>query len=281
MGLATDFLSGNVYIAAAGNSLIRMVDPRTGIITTVAGGGSGGDGGLATDAWISGPCDVKTDGPAGNIYFSETCVIATGGGGGGTGTGPLSRVRRVDANTGIITTIAGTSSQAGFAGDCGPATQALLNTPVGLAFDSNGNLFIADSGNNRIRRVDPRGTITTVAGNGSAAFSGDGGPATSASLNSPYGVAVDANGNLYIADLQNNRIRRVDATTGVITTIAGTGLATFDGDGVPATSASLNFPASLAFNSAGNLIFTDALNNRLRMIDSAGLIWTIAGTGCL
>jgi trimeric autotransporter adhesin len=118
-----------------------------------------------------------------------------------------------------------------------------------------------------------------VAGNGTAAFAGDGGPANLASLNGPIGVIVDASGNLYIADSGNNRIRRVDSATGIITTIAGTGNAIFDGDGISATSASLNLPAYLAFNSSGNLVFTDASNGRVRMIDKAGLIWTLAGTG--
>ncbi len=275
-GLAID-VSGNVYIAASGNSLIRKVDPGTGIITTVAGGGTGGDGGLAINAQLTNPCDVKLDG-AGNLYLAETCVIAEGGGGGGGG-GPISRVRQVDATTGIITTVAGATT-AGFSGDGGPATQALLNMPIGLALDSAGNLYVADAGNNRVRRVDAgSGIITTVAGNGSALFAGDGGPATLASLNLPTGVTFDANGNLYIADLGNNRIRRVEAATGTITTIAGTASTIFDGDGVAATSAGLSGPASLAFNSSGNLIFSEVGDGRVRLIDSAGLIWTLAGPG--
>jgi sugar lactone lactonase YvrE len=279
-GLAIDNV-GNLLIAASGNSLIRLVNASTGIITTVAGGGTGGDGGLATSAQLASPCDMKLD-PWGNLYISETCESAAagsgGGGGGGSGTGGIARIRRVDASTGIITTVAG-GATSGFAGDGGPAASALLNTPVGLAIDSSGNIFIADLGNNRIRRIDySSGIISTVAGNGVAAFAGDGGLATSASLNSPTGVAVDASGNLYIADMLNNAIRRVDGATGIITTVAGTGTAGFNGDGIPATTATLFQPANLILYS-GNLIFSDLSNDRVRTIDNSGIVWTIAGNG--
>ena len=279
-GVAVD-ASGNLYIAASGNSVIRQVNAGTGIITTVAGGGTGGDGGLATAAQLSNPCDVKLD-SAGNMYLSETCVVSeqgSGGGGGGSGTAGIARIRRVDAITGIITTIAGTASS-GFAGDGGPANSALLNLPTGLGIDSAGDIFIADSGNNRIRRIDAiSGVITTVAGNGAAVFAGDGGPATSASLNEPTGVAVDADGNLYIADTGNSRIRRVDAISGNVTTVAGTGATGFNGDGIAATTATLSTPANVILNTSGNLVFTDLGNFRVRMIDNSGLIWTIAGDG--
>lgn len=282
-GLAVDS-SGNLYIAASGNSLIRQVNAVTGIITTVAGGGTGGDGGPATAAQLANPCATTLD-SAGNLYLSETCAVfsgGSGGGGGGTGGGGgFARIRRVDAVTGIITTVAGNpAGGSGFAGDGGPATAALLNLPAGLAIDSAGDIFIADSGNNRIRRIDgTSGNITTVAGNGTAAFAGDGGPAVAASLNSPGGVAVDVSGNLYIADTANNCIRRVDAVTGNISTVAGTGNAGFNGDGIAATAANLYSPTSVILNSAGNLVFTDLANYRVRTIDNSGLIWTLAGTG--
>jgi len=277
-GLAIDPV-GNLYIAASGNSLIRLVNASTSTITTVAGGGTGGDGGLATAAQLISPCDVKLD-PWGNLYLSETCTTAQGGGGGGGGggTGGVARIRRVDAATGIITTVAG-GTNSGFAGDGGPATGALLSLPAGLATDATGNIFIADSGNNRIRRIDVgTGYISTVAGNGVAAFAGDGGLATAASLNSPTGVTVDDSGNLYIADMLNNAIRRVDGVTGIITTVAGTGAAGFNGDGIAATTANLNQPVSVIMNS-GNLVFADFGNNRVRMIDNSGIIWTIIGNG--
>src|SRR5271169_2860146 len=138
----------------------------------------------------------------------------------------------------IITTSVGTGEK-GFAGDGGPATKAQLNGPFDLCFDRAGNLYFSDTFNNRIRRVDGRGIITTIAGNGEKAYSGDGGPATEAALNEPYGVVVDRAGNLYIADRLNRRVRRIDAASGIITTLAGTGEAAYGGDGGPAAKAGL------------------------------------------
>src|SRR5258708_31256144 len=163
-GLAVDS-NGNLFIADTENSRIRKVSG--GIITTVAGGGTGGDGGLATAAQLLAPCDVKVD-SAGNLYISETCEsLGNGSGGGGDGMG---RIRRVDASTGIITTIAG-GVTGGFAGDGGPATSALLDTPGGLAIDRSGNIYVADYGNNRVRRIDGvTGVITTVASNRACAL---------------------------------------------------------------------------------------------------------------
>jgi hypothetical protein len=276
-GLAFD-ASGNLYIASAGGQSVRAVNAISSIITTVAGGGTGGDGVLATAAQLTDPCDVKLD-SAGNMYLSDTCVLASGGGGGGAFSS-TNRVRRVDAVTGIITTVAG-NGNSGFGGDGGPATSAMLNVPAGLAIDASGNIYIADSGNNRIRRVDAvTGIITTVAGNGTAAFAGDGGLATVASLNSPDGVAVDSVGNLYVADSLNNRVRLVNAASGIITTLAGTGSPNFNGDGIPATTANLNNPITVVLNPSGNLLIADSLNYRVRMLDmSSGLIWTLAGNG--
>jgi sugar lactone lactonase YvrE len=281
IGLAVDS-NGNLLIADTSNSRIRKVSG--GIITTVAGGGTGGDGLPATQVQLFSPCDVKVD-AAGNLYISESCISASGGSGGGgssgSGGGVSNRVLRLDAATGILRTIAG-GITAGFSGDGGPPGSASqLNTPGGLAIDGSGTLYIADSGNNRVRRIDgSTGIITTVAGNGVAAFAGDGGSATAASLNNPTAVAVDAAGTLYIADAGNSRIRRVDAGTGVITTLAGTGNTTYNGDGTPAAGANLGFPTALQVNGAGNLLLTDSLDDRVRLIDtSTGLIWTIAGVG--
>jgi sugar lactone lactonase YvrE len=193
----------------------------------------------------------------------------------------------VDARTGIISIVAGSiaagNPQAGYGGDGGPATSALLNQPTGVAVDAAGNLFIADEFNNRVRRVDATtGVITTVAGNGSSGYAGDGGPATAAALNGPFGVAVDAQGNLYIADTGNNRIRRVDAATGVITTVAGDGTNRFGGDGGPAVNASLSSPRGVAVDAAGNLFLTDTFNSRIRRVDvGTGVITTVAGNGSI
>jgi sugar lactone lactonase YvrE len=176
-----------------------------------------------------------------------------------------------------ITTVAG-GAIAGFCGDGGPATSACLNGPKDVAVDGAGNVFVADTNNNRIRRVDGSGTITTVAGNGTAGFCGDGGPATSACLDNPEAVAVDAAGNVFIADLSNNRIRRVDGS-GTITTVAGNGTAGFCGDGGPATSACLNNPTGVAVDSAGNLFIAEYYNARVRRVTTAGVISTYAGTG--
>jgi len=185
------------------------------------------------------------------------------------------RVRKV-TSAGIISTIAGTGVQ-GFSGDGGPATSAQLNTPASIIF-SAGNLYIADSSNQRIRRISSDGTITTVAGNGVTGFSGDGGPATGASLAFPLGMAMDSGGNLYFADGNNNRVRRI-SPAGVITTVAGDGVGHFAGDQGPASSASLDVPEDVAFDGAGNLYIADAGNNRVRKVDSSGLISTLAGMG--
>src|SRR5215472_1032278 len=149
--------------------------------------------------------------------------------------------------------------------------------PVGVAMDASGNLFICDIVNHRVRKVDASGTITTVAGNGTGAFSGDGGPATSASLNQPTGIAVDGAGNLFIADLGNNRVRKV-ATNGIITTVAGTGTGAFSGDGGPATSAGM-VPEDVTVDSAGNLFIVDFGNKRARKVATNGTVTTVAGNG--
>ena len=181
----------------------------------------------------------------------------------------------------IITTVVGTGEK-GFGGDGGPADRALLNGPFDVCFDRAGNLYFSDTFNNRVRRVSTtRGVITTVAGNGEKGFSGDGGPATGAALNEPYGVVTDRAGNLYIADRLNRRVRRVDGASGMITTLAGTGEPKYSGDGGPAASAGLAEPNGLAFNSDEKLLYiTDVADNRVRVVDLAsGTIATFAGTG--
>ena len=166
----------------------------------------------------------------------------------------------------------------GFSGDGGPATAAELNAPRGVAVDASGNLYIADALNNRIRKVSSDGIITTVAGNGSLSYSGDGGLAADAQLSGPRGLAVDGAGNLFIADFDNNTVRKISAS-GIITTVAGNGVAGFSGDGGPATSAQLNGPWGVAVDRAGNLFIADSANNRVRRVSSSGDITTVAGNG--
>ena len=260
-GVAVDG-AGNLYIADASNNGIRKVD-STGTITTIAGTGElgfSGDGGPAVEAELHGPAGVAVD-SAGNLYIADT---------------GNQRIRKVDS-TGTITTIAGTG-EFGFSGDGGPAVEAELRNPYGVAVDSAGNVYIADPRNRRIRKIDSTGTITTIAGTGEFGFSGDGGPAAAARLDFPYGVAVDSAGNVYIADTGNQRIRKIDST-GTITTIAGSGEFGFSGDGGPAVEAEFRNPYGVAVDSAGNLYIADTSNRRIRKIDSTGTITTIAGTG--
>ncbi len=194
----------------------------------------------------------------------------------------------VNATTGIISAFAGNGT-AGYTGDNGPAVNASMNTPSSVAVDGAGNVYIADSGNNVVREVAAAtGFITTVAGNGapgSATIVGDGGPATAANLNNPQGVTVDTAGNLFIADTSHHRIRKVDAVSGIITTVAGIGTVTgtgegaFSGDGGQATNAELNYPFTVAFDFAGNMYIPDSANNRIREVNASGIISTFAGTG--
>jgi NHL repeat-containing protein len=236
-----------------------------GRIVTVAGGGSdAGDGEPATSAMLRLPVDVAL-GPTGDLYIAEAGEYPTGEGG--------SRIRRVKAD-GTIDTIAGTG-RPGFSGDGGPAVNAELNQPSSIAFGPAGDLFIADRQNERIRRVDQHGIITTFAGTGIKGFSGDGGPARAAALATPYGIAFDSGGDLFIADSDNNRIRRVDRN-GIITTIAGTGEARAFGDGGPARTAGVNDPYDVVVDRDGNLYEVDA--NRIRRIDHGGVITAFAGT---
>ncbi|SRR5579871_150745 len=249
--------SGNVVAADGNNNIVFRVSSN-GTLTVLAGNGFlgfSGEGGLATNAAMGSPWGIAFDN-AGNLYISDL----TNG-----------RVRRLTPS-GIISTYAGNGTQ-GFSGDGGAATSASLNQPTGVAVDSSGNLYIADRSNNRIRQVTPGGTITTVAGNGQAGFSGDGGLATSAMLNGPLAVAVDAAGNVYIADTLNNRIRKVSG--GTITTVAGSGVGNYSGDGGSALSAPVFSPSGINVDSVGNLYI--ATGGGIRKVTPAGTINTIAG----
>jgi hypothetical protein len=241
--------AGNIYIADQSNNKIRMVN-TAGIISTFAGNGSAaysGDGGQATSASLNHPSGVAIDGN-GYIYISDAgnnCI------------------RRVDG-TGIINTYAGTGT-AGFSGDGGSAYSAMLNNPDKITIDNWGNIYIADFGNHRIRMINSMGTITTVAGNGTAGFSGDGGPATSASLQFPREVTIDVSGNIFIADEYNNRIRKVDPN-GIITTYCGNGTQAYTGDGGLPSNATLANPTGVTFDNSNNLYITDMGNNRVRFV---------------
>ena len=259
--------AGNVYIADSYEMVIRKVSAATGIITTVAGNGTqgyAGDGGLATSAELNTPEGVAVD-AGGNLYIADS---------------NNSRIRMVAASTGIISTVAGNGTP-GLSGDGGLATNAELNWANGVAVDSAGDIYIADSENHSVREVAASsGIINTIAGNSVAGYSGDGGPATSAELNLPVSVAVDAHGNVYILDTGANVVREVSASSGTIATVAGNGTAGYSGDGGPAISAEFNAYHGIAVDGAGNLYISDSFNNVIRMVAaSTGLISTVAGNG--
>jgi RHS repeat-associated protein len=260
--------SGNIYISEAGSGRIRKVTTSTGIITTVAGNGAeySGDGGLATSAGLHSPFGLAVD-TSGDIYIVD-----------------FYRVRKVTASTGIITTVAGNGT-AGYSGDGGLATDAQLYSSTSVAVDASGNIYIADYGNARIRKVTAStGKISTVAGNGSCSYFETGGQATSAPVCNPRGVAVDASGNIYIAETGDNRILKVTTSTGIITTVAGDATLPggYSGDGNQAIGARLNSPTGVAVDTSGNIDIVDKGNNRIRMVSaSTGTISTVAGNGTM
>jgi uncharacterized protein (TIGR03437 family) len=243
------------------NTLLKLTP--SGTVSVVAGAGLrtfAGDGGPARAAFLAYPQAVAL-GPGGVIYIAEPGA---------------NRIRKI-AQDGTISTFAGTGFGA-FAGDEGPAIHANVAFPLGVAADQNGNVFILDSGNARIRKVDPSGIISTIAGNGQHGFLGDDIPATNASIAGAGGLAVDPSGSLYVADMYTCRIRKIDSA-GIIHTVAGTNFCGFKGDGGPALSAGLFNPAGLAFDNGGNIYIADSGNERIRKVDAAGNISTLAGNG--
>lgn len=260
-------------IAAAAIFALLALVVRAGVATaydvapaqiwTIAGNGGagyGGDGGPAVGAELRQPMSVAPTADGGYLIADKGNDV----------------IRKVSP-LGVIDTVAGDGS-AGYSGDGGPATGAALDAPYGVAPTADGGFLIADEGNDVVRRVSASGTITTVAGDGTAGFSGDGGPATGARLNTPTGIAPTADGGFLIADLENNRVRKVSAA-GVITTVAGDGTVGFSGDGGPAVAAEMYHPFSVAATAAGGFLVADSGNNRIRAVSAAGTITTLAGNG--
>ncbi len=249
--------NGNLYVCDGANHRIRKIVVSSGIISTIAGTGfpgNSGDGGLATNAELNQPGGVFVDNHE-NIYFADW---------------GNNKVRRISQATGVITTIVGTGVGA-HSGDGGLATAAQVYRPVDVSEDTSGNILVAEQYSHVIRRINSSGIITTIAGNGVAGYSGDDGPAINASLSKPTGLFVDKNNNIYVAEYNNGTIRKIDAVTGIITTVAGTGVTGFSGDGGPATNAKL-FCSDVFVDNNGNLIIADYENNRIRKVSSGVLV---------
>ncbi len=252
-----------VVIFMVFNSLISVCRAQYTIYTFAGDGVSGfsGDGGQATVAELTSPWGICADG-SGNIYIADY---------------NNNRVRKINTGTGVITTFAGNGT-AGYSGDGGQATAAELYWPCGVYADASGNIYIGDALNERIRKVATNGVITTVAGDGTASFSGDGGQATAAEIDYPTGVWGDPSGNLFIADQMNHRVRKV-TTGGIITTVAGNGIAGYSGDGGPATAAEF-YISHVSTDGAGNIYIADWFNSAIRFVNiSTNIITTIAGNG--
>jgi streptogramin lyase len=257
--------SGNVFVADNMNQRIRKLTPA-GTLSTLAGNGTtgySGDGGPASAAILNMPNGICGD-TSGNLYITEYYNKV---------------VRKINAATGIITTVCGNGG-GGFSGDGGPATSAHLETPHAAIVDAAGNIYIPDYGNHRVRKVTAAtGIISTIAGTGVNGYTGDGGLATNAQLSYPSCLCFDTAGNLFFTETGNNVIRRIDAITGIITTVAGTGANGYSGDGGACTAATFNQPNGVFVDKKGNVYVSDYGNNVIRGIAPNGIIKTIAGTG--
>jgi sugar lactone lactonase YvrE len=259
--------AGNLYLAEGANSVIRKVN-TAGIISTIIGTGTNGysgDGGQASIAELDNPNGIRFD-ANGNLYIADS---------------KNNVIRKVNTS-GIISTIVGNgfgagTTSGGYSGDGGPATAAELFSPNDIAFDAMNNLYVSDGGNNVIRKVNTAGIISTFAGNGTSGYSGDGGQASAAELNDPSQIIFDATGNLYFTD--NDDVVRKINSAGIISSFAGNGTYGYIGDGGQASSAELEAPFGMLFDAAGNLYIADGFNNRIRMVNTAGIINTIIGTG--
>ena len=254
--------NGNLFFVDGQNNVVRKIDTN-GVISTIAGNGTqgySGDGGLATTAQLYVPYGIALD-SNNDLYISEI---------------GNSVVRKVD-NNGIISTIAGNGNY-GYSGDGGLATIAKLYRPYDITFDTNDNLYIADKASSVVRKVDTNGIISTIAGNGTQGYSGDGGLATSAGLYGCRGVAFDTNGDLYIADGSNHVIRKID-TNGIISTVVGTGVRGYSGDGCSAVDSQINFPRMVVFDNYGNFYLSESSSHVIRKVDNTGVITTVAGNG--
>jgi DNA-binding beta-propeller fold protein YncE len=263
-GIVVSSSGTEVFVADNGNHRVRRVNTVHWDIFSVAGNGSAdfrGDDELATNASLNSPAGLALD-KSGSLYIADR---------------GNHRIRKVTAE-GTISTVAG-GTKAGYSGDFGVATQAALKNPMAVVVDGDGSLYISDSGNNRIRKVDPSGVISTLAGTGSRRHDGDEKPAIEAGM-TPSGIALDGAGGLIVADTRNHRVRLIDLESGIISTLAGTGKRGFGGDGDLAQGAKLSSPWGVAVSPAGDIFITDSGNNRVRRIDMvSGIIETIAGNG--
>ena len=260
--------AGNLYLSDTFNHRVRKVDAKTGVITTVAGNGKkgfAGDGGKATDASLNEPYGVELD-AEGNLFIVDRLNYC---------------IRRVDAKTGTITTVAGTGGKSGFSGDGGPATKALLVEPNGICLDGKGRLYIADVAGHRVRVVDLKGgTIETLIGNGKGATLGDGGSLKDATTFGPRAVAMHPDGSLVLVERNGHCVRKIDLTKGTVARSAGTGKKGYSGDGGKALDATFDGPKEIDIDRDGNVFVVDTENEAIRRIDAkTGVISTVAGKG--